>query len=152
MGFGGRCCGGDVGRLRASPAGGIGGFGNGGRRTVGRTDGENPDGGRNRTLDVLSAALRAGSLVAFRGRNGARRVARTGPAGKEDDVWKLWGRCAQKYTFHLVNQHAWMYRYKDFGGFDMAVWPQFDENGVVQSVETTMDPWKEKDGEWLFAF
>lgn len=70
----------------------------------------------------------------------------------EDDVWKLWGRCAQKYTFHLVNQHAWMYRYKDFGGFDMAVWPQFDENGVVQSVETTMDPWKEKDGEWLFAF
>ena len=34
----------------------------------------------------------------------------------------------------------------------MAVWPQFDENGVVQSVETTMDPWKEKDGEWLFAF
>lgn len=163
MGFGCRRSGGDVGRLRASPAGGIGRRRNGGRRTVGRTDGENPDGGRNRTLDVLSAALRAGSLVAFRGQTGHVVSREQGLQEKyfnlirpgvstEDDVWKLWGRCAQKYTFHLVNQHAWMYRYKDFGGFDMAVWPQFDENGVVQSVETTMDPWKEKDGEWLFAF
>ena len=42
----------------------------------------------------------------------------------EADVWKLWGRCAQKYEFHLVNEHAWMYRFKDHGGFDMAVWPQ----------------------------
>ncbi len=70
----------------------------------------------------------------------------------EEDVWKLWGKCAEKYTFHLVNQHAWMYRFKDFGNFDMAVWPQFDEKGVLQSLEVTTDPWKDRDGRWPFAF
>ena len=36
-----------------------------------------------------------------------------------------------------------MYRYKAPGGFDMAVWPQFDVNGVMQSMEVTQDPWKQ---------
>lgn len=67
----------------------------------------------------------------------------------EADVWALWGKCAQKYTFHLVNEHAWMYRFKDVGNFDMAVWPQFNEAGVVQSIEVTMDPWKEQENDWL---
>lgn len=61
----------------------------------------------------------------------------------ENDVWALWGRCAQKYEFRLVDEHAWMYRYKAPGGFDMAVWPQFDVNGVMQSMEVTQDPWKQ---------
>lgn len=63
----------------------------------------------------------------------------------EADVWALWGRCAQKYEFHLVNEHAWMYRYKAAGGFDMAVWPQFDNNGILRSLEVTQDPWKNND-------
>ena len=34
-----------------------------------------------------------------------------------------------------------MYRYKAPGGFNMAVWPQFDADGVLRSLETTLDPW-----------
>lgn len=69
----------------------------------------------------------------------------------EKDVWNLWGKCAQQYTFHLVNQHAWMYRFKDIGGFDMAVWPQFDEKGVVRSMDVTTDPWKDRDSDPNFG-
>lgn len=65
----------------------------------------------------------------------------------EKDVWALWGKCAEKYEFRLVNEHAWMYRYKDVGGFDMAVWPQFDVNGIVRSVDITTDPWRDRDGD-----
>ncbi len=59
----------------------------------------------------------------------------------EADVWALWGKCAQKYEFPMKNEHAWMYRYKAPGGFDMAVWPQFGADGVLRSLETTLDPW-----------
>ena len=65
----------------------------------------------------------------------------------EADVWALWGKCAEKYEFPLVNEHAWMYRYKAPGGFDMAVWPQFDVNGVMRSLEVTLDPWVLNDGD-----
>lgn len=65
----------------------------------------------------------------------------------EADVWALWGKCAQKYEFPLVNEHAWMYRYKAPGGFDMAVWPQFDTNGVMRSLDVTQDPWVLNDGD-----
>ena len=59
----------------------------------------------------------------------------------EADVWALWGKCAQKYEFPMKNEHAWMYRYKAPGGFDMAVWPQFGADGVLRSLETTLDLW-----------
>lgn len=65
----------------------------------------------------------------------------------EADVWALWGRCAEHYTFALVNEHAWMYRFIDKGGFDMAVWPQFDVNGVLRSLDVTRDPWKDRDSD-----
>ena len=65
----------------------------------------------------------------------------------EADVWALWGKCAQKYEFPLVKQHAWMYRYRAPGGINMAVWPQFDEKGEMQSLETTLDPWVLNDGD-----
>lgn len=70
----------------------------------------------------------------------------------ESDVFAFWGRCAQKYEFRLVDQHAWMYRYRDEGGFYMAVWPQFDRNGIVRSVETTTDPWRDNDRNPLIDF
>ncbi|MDO5530692.1 hypothetical protein [Sutterella sp.] len=63
----------------------------------------------------------------------------------EADVWNLFGKCAQEYEFHLSNQHAWMYRFKDEGMFDMACWVQFDVNGVVTEVGYTLDPWKDRD-------
>ena len=70
----------------------------------------------------------------------------------EADVWALWGKCAEKYEFPLVKQHAWMYRYKAPGGFDMAVWPQFDKTGVLRSLEVTQDPWKTNDRLGLMFF
>jgi len=68
----------------------------------------------------------------------------------EKDVWALWGTCAEKYEFRLCDEHAWMYRFKDNGHFDMAVWPQFDKTGVVRSMDVTEDPWKAR--ERLFSF
>ncbi len=70
----------------------------------------------------------------------------------EADVWAMWGKCAEKYEFHLVDQHAWMYRFKDNGGFDMAVWPQFDVNGVLRSMDVTEDPWKNNDHDNFMSF
>ncbi len=62
----------------------------------------------------------------------------------EADVHALFGKCAQEYTFALIDQHAWMYRFKDEGAFDMACWVQFDVKGVVTEVGYTLDPWKER--------
>lgn len=62
----------------------------------------------------------------------------------EADVHALFGKCAQKYTFALIDQHAWMYRFKDDGVFDMACWVQFDTKGVVTEVGYTLDPWKDR--------
>lgn len=70
----------------------------------------------------------------------------------EADVWALWGKCAQEYEFALVDEHAWMYRFKDNGGFDMAVWPQFDKSGVMQSMDVTEDPWKNNDRNNFMSF
>ena len=70
----------------------------------------------------------------------------------EADVWALWGKCAQEYEFVLVDEHAWMYRFKDDGGFDMAVWPQFDKSGVMQSMDVTEDPWKNNDRNNFMSF
>ena len=52
----------------------------------------------------------------------------------EADVWALW------------------YRFKDNGGFDMAVWPQFDKSGVMQSMDVTEDPWKNNDRNNFMSF
>ena len=65
----------------------------------------------------------------------------------EDDVWRFWGKCAEKYEFPLVDQHAWMYRFIDVGGFYMDVWPQFDKSGVLRSMDVTLDPWVLQDGD-----
>lgn len=61
------------------------------------------------------------------------------------DVWNLFGPCAQKYTFALIDQIAWMYRFRDEGIFDMACWVQFDQQGIVTEVGFTTDPWKDRD-------
>lgn len=67
----------------------------------------------------------------------------------EADVWNLFGQYAEKYEFRLKNQHAWMYRFKDEGIFDMAFWVQFDTRGIVAEVGYTLDPYKDRD-HWLF--
>lgn len=60
----------------------------------------------------------------------------------EADVWAMWGPCSERYEFKLANEHAWMYRFRDDMNMDMAVWPQFDVNGILRSLEVTEDPWK----------
>lgn len=67
----------------------------------------------------------------------------------EADVWNLFGQYAERYEFRLKNQHAWMYRFKDEGIFDMAFWVQFDTRGIVAEVGYTLDPYKDRD-HWLF--
>ena len=52
----------------------------------------------------------------------------------------------------LIASPAWMYRYKDGGNFDMAVWPQFDKNGIVRSMDITPDPWKDRDRFFPWCF
>ncbi|MFU0841963.1 MAG: SmpA-OmlA domain-containing protein [Burkholderia sp.] len=68
----------------------------------------------------------------------------------QKDVWNLFGRYAEHYTFSLINQTAWMYRFLDEGGFHMACWVQFDTKGVVTEVGFGSDPWHERDGSALF--
>lgn len=67
----------------------------------------------------------------------------------KQDVFNLFGPCAEKFHFALKNQDAWMYRFLDEGLFYMAFWVQFDENGVVAEVGYTQDPWRDRDGDWL---
>lgn len=69
---------------------------------------------------------------------------------REEDVWRLFGRCAEKQEFRLSARHAWMYRFKDEGLFDMACWVEFNPEGVVVEVGYTLDPWRERD-HWLFS-
>ena len=34
----------------------------------------------------------------------------------------------------------------------MAVWPQFDVNGVMRSLDVTQDPWKNNDRDGFMSF
>ncbi len=68
----------------------------------------------------------------------------------EEDVWNLFGRCAEKREFALSNKHAWMYRFKDEGLFDMACWVEFNPQGVVVEVGYTLDPWRDRNPLFLF--
>lgn len=64
----------------------------------------------------------------------------------EADILRLFGPPAQRYSFHLIHETAWMYRFND-GVFKMAFWVQFDTKGVVTSTGITPDPWSERDGD-----
>ncbi len=66
----------------------------------------------------------------------------------EKTVFDLFGPCAEKYTFHLSKQNAWMYRFLD-DGFYMAFWVQFTYEGVVTETGYTLDPWHERDSSFL---
>ena len=67
----------------------------------------------------------------------------------EKDVYDLFGKPAEKYEFRLKNEHAWMYRFKDEGMFDMACWMQFNTEGIVTEVGYTLDPYKDRNT-WFF--
>lgn len=67
------------------------------------------------------------------------------------DIKQMFGRCAQEYTFHLIDEDAFMYRFEEVGGMDMAWWVQFNQQGVVTETAVTQDPWvNDRDPIWEF--
>ncbi|MBO7173964.1 MAG: hypothetical protein J6V64_06540 [Burkholderiaceae bacterium] len=60
----------------------------------------------------------------------------------EAQVRQMFGRCAQEYTFHLIDEYALMYRFEEAGGMDMAWWVQFNQQGIVTETAVTQDPWE----------
>jgi hypothetical protein len=63
-----------------------------------------------------------------------------------DDVLHDFGPPAETFSYPMVNETAWMYRYFTFGGFYAAMFVYFDPAGVVMRTETGMDPWRIRDG------
>ena len=67
-----------------------------------------------------------------------------------EDVYQMFGHCAQEYDFILRNETAYMYRFNDDVGMAIAFWAQFDTNGVVTETAVTQDPWDNDGDDWLF--
>ena len=69
-------------------------------------------------------------------------------SGKDtrSDVLRDFGQPADTFSYKLVNETAWMYRYYTQGGFKAAMFIYFDPQGIVKRTETGMDPWSIRDG------
>lgn len=65
----------------------------------------------------------------------------------KDDIYQMFGHCAQEYEFRLQKRTAYMYRFEDVGGQRMAFWVEFDPKDVVIEWSITQDPW-ERDSDW----
>ena len=61
----------------------------------------------------------------------------------QEEVDRMFGRCAETFDFKLMNQSAYMYRYVGDASRDMALWVQFDRRGIVTEWSVSDDPWKE---------
>jgi hypothetical protein len=62
------------------------------------------------------------------------------------DVLREFGRPAETFSFPMMDETAFMYRYFIHGGFYAAMFVYFDPQGVVKRTETGMDPWRIRDG------
>lgn len=68
----------------------------------------------------------------------------------KDDIYQMFGRCAQEYEFRLQNRTSYMYRFEEASGHRMAFWVDFDPENVVIEWSITPDPWEhDNDTEWL---
>lgn len=63
------------------------------------------------------------------------------------DIERLFGPPAEKFTFHLIDETAYMYRFLQDGVFKMAFWVQFNLQDIVTSTGVTLDPWSLRDGD-----
>jgi hypothetical protein len=63
------------------------------------------------------------------------------------DVLRDFGPPADRFTYKLRNETAWMYRYYTHGGFKAAMFVYFDPAGVVKRTETGLDPWAIRNGD-----
>lgn len=66
------------------------------------------------------------------------------PGMTKDEVYALFGPCAEVYNFKLLKQTSFMYRYEDDMRMPMALWVDFDLSGRVVSWTTSTDPWIDK--------
>lgn len=62
------------------------------------------------------------------------------------DVLRDFGPPADTFSYPLMDETAFMYRYFIQGGFYAAMFVYFDPRGVVKRTETGMDPWRIRDG------
>jgi outer membrane protein assembly factor BamE (lipoprotein component of BamABCDE complex) len=62
------------------------------------------------------------------------------------DVLREFGQPAETFSFPMMDETAFMYRYFIHGGFYAAMFVYFDPQGVVKRTETGMDPWRIRDG------
>ncbi len=76
------------------------------------------------------------------------RRSRGSASGKDTraDVLRDFGPPAETFSFPLMDETAFMYRYFIQGGFYAAMFVYFDPRGVVKRTETGMDPWRIRDG------
>ncbi len=66
-----------------------------------------------------------------------------------NDVLKTVGRPTETSQIHLNNYKVWTYRYKQDGVWDSVMHVMFDDNGIVQKMETGRDPLYDDDkGMW----
>jgi hypothetical protein len=64
-----------------------------------------------------------------------------------NEVLRDFGPPAESFSFPMVNETAFMYRYFDSAGWYAAMFVYFDPAGVVKRTETGMDPWRLRDGD-----
>ncbi len=66
-----------------------------------------------------------------------------------NDVLKTVGRPTETSRIHMNNYKVWTYRYKQDGVWDSVMHVMFDDNGIVQKMETGRDPLYDDDrGFW----
>jgi outer membrane protein assembly factor BamE (lipoprotein component of BamABCDE complex) len=58
------------------------------------------------------------------------------------DVLRDFGQPADVQTFALKQQTSFMYRYFTQGGFQAAMYVNFDPAGIVVETQTGLDPWQ----------
>ena len=58
----------------------------------------------------------------------------------KNEVLKTVGQPFETSRIHLNNYEVWSYRYKQDGVWDSLMHIMFDENGIVQKMETGLDP------------
>ncbi len=66
----------------------------------------------------------------------------------EQDIFNMFGRPCEQWTYKLLKEHTYMYRFAE-NGFDLALWVDFDnETSHVLRWVISLDPWTQRDADW----
>lgn len=67
----------------------------------------------------------------------------------EKDIYEMFGHPCEKWTYKLLGEHTYMYRFSE-GGFDWALWVDFDnKTDEVLRYVISIDPWTQRDADDL---